>query len=181
MSTVRWPCIKPYSLKHTLKRAQQTLLPTPLIVAIPLMPTRVSNVSLQYTSKLRANSIAALTPFHKTASGDFWTSANSRNIRDMGYTYPELSNNPSNATLVASIKAQYSGPADVPVTNAKSKRQDPQPTKKTLYLAEAKLPLYGLDDGAGGGSPYNLLVFLGNVSSHSAEWLLTLPRNTSKL
>jgi len=89
----------------------------------------------------------------------------------MGYTYPELSNNPSNATLVASIKAQYSGPADVPVTNAKSKRQDPQPTKKTLYLAEAKLPLYGLDDGAGGGSPYNLLVFLGNVSSHSAEWL----------
>lgn len=111
----------------------------------------------------------ALTPFHKNAAGDFWTSTSSRNIRDMGYTYPELANNPSNATLVASIKAQYSGLADVPVTNtkAKAKRED---SKKELYLAEVNLPTYGLDDGNGGAAPYNVLIFLGNVGNDAKEW-----------
>jgi len=90
----------------------------------------------------------------------------------MGYTYPELVGNPSNATIVASIKAQYSGPPDVPVTSSKAKtrRQDTAPTKKTLYLAEVNIPLYGLDDGRGGASPYNVAVFVGEVGNNVKEW-----------
>lgn len=119
---------------------------------------------------------SALTPFHKNVAGDFWTSTAARNIRDQGYTYPELVNNPSNATLVASIKAQYSGPSNVSVSvtvpKLESKRQDGNATarEKTLYLAEVKLPVYGLDDGKGGASAYCVLLFLGAVSSDAKTW-----------
>ncbi|KAJ4295586.1 hypothetical protein N0V90_007599 [Kalmusia sp. IMI 367209] len=114
-----------------------------------------------------------LTPFHKNAAGDFWTSTSARNIRDMGYTYPELANNPSNATLVASVRAQYSGPADVSVTSTKSRRtieRDTVPVTKTLYLAEITLPSYALDNGVGGGAPYNVLLFLGDFPANVKEW-----------
>lgn len=109
-----------------------------------------------------------LTPFHRNAAGDWWTSENSKNIGDMGYTYPELANNPPNATLVANIKAQYS---DAP-TAAKTKRQDDSaPKKGVVYLAEVKIPLYGLDNGEHGSSPFNVLVFVGDVPSEAKEWL----------
>ncbi|KAF2690201.1 Di-copper centre-containing protein [Lentithecium fluviatile CBS 122367] len=122
---------------------------------------------------LDANS--ALTPFHKNAAGDFWTSAAAREIRTQGYTYPELANNPSNATLVKTIKDLYSGPADVPVTATKTvrntKRQGSEPTEKELYLAEIKLPTCGLDDGQGGGAPYSVLIFLGDVGNDAKDWI----------
>ena len=91
----------------------------------------------------------------------------------MGYTYPELADSPSNATLVASIKAQYSGPADVPVTSTKARRtiiRDTAPVTKELYLAEITLPSYALDNGVGGGAPYNVLIFLGDVPADVKEW-----------
>jgi tyrosinase len=115
----------------------------------------------------------ALTPFHNNAAGDFWTSNSARNITDLGYTYPELANSPSNATIVASIKAQYSGPSDVLVTNTKSNRisqLDTSPAKKELYLADISLPAYGLDNGEGGGAPYNVLLFLGDAPSDVKDW-----------
>ena len=31
-----------------------------------------------------------LRPFHKNASGDYWTSADAREVTSLGYTYPEL-------------------------------------------------------------------------------------------
>jgi tyrosinase len=114
----------------------------------------------------------ALTPFHRNAQGDFWTSANSRNIRDMGYTYPELASNPSNATLVASIKAQYSDAASSKVT---ATRQDTSaaeaPSKGRIYLAEVHLPVFGFADGQGSSQPYNVLLFLGDVPADPKEWL----------
>ncbi|KAL1594638.1 hypothetical protein SLS60_010399 [Paraconiothyrium brasiliense] len=115
----------------------------------------------------------ALTPFHKNAAGDFWTSNLARNIQDLGYTYPELANSPTNATLVASIKAQYSGPSDVLVTTNNAKRmseRETTPATKELYLAEINLPSYGLDNGVGGGAPYNVLLFLGDVPSDVKDW-----------
>ncbi|KAF1952540.1 Di-copper centre-containing protein [Byssothecium circinans] len=113
---------------------------------------------------------SALTPFHKNAAGDFWTSTSISNIRDLGYTYPELANNPPNATIVASIKAQYSGPPNVLVSTSKAKRQAPVPATKELYLAEVKVPLYGLDDGDNGAAPYNVLLFLGEPKGNSKQW-----------
>ncbi|KAF2123203.1 common central domain of tyrosinase-domain-containing protein [Lophiotrema nucula] len=114
---------------------------------------------------------SGLTPFHKNAAGDFWSSTDARSIQNMGYTYPELVRNPPNATLVASIKAQYSGPADVPVTAPKSaKRDDKNATTTELYLAQVNLPLYGLDNGVGGASAYDVLVFVGDVSGSPKNW-----------
>lgn len=143
---------------------------TPLTRAIPSAQTLVSNHAFAVGTPLTTN--VALTPFHKNANGDFWTSADVRNIQDLSYTYPELVNNPSNATLVASIKAQYSGPSDVLVTAAKkTKRQEGASKTAELYLAEVTVPLYGLDNGEGGASPYDVLVFLGEVSSEPKEWM----------
>lgn len=116
---------------------------------------------------------SALTPFHKNTAGDFWTSNSARSIADLGYTYPELANNPTNATVVASIKAQYSGPSDVLVTKSAAKRvssHNTSPAIKELYLAEIDLPSYGLDNGIGGGAPYNVLLFLGDVPSDAKAW-----------
>ncbi|KAF2277714.1 Di-copper centre-containing protein [Westerdykella ornata] len=111
-----------------------------------------------------------LTPFHKNAQGDFWTSANSRNIRDMGYTYPELASNPSNATLIASIKSQYQDVVTLKTT--KSKRADaPVPTNGTLYLAQITFPVFGFPDGKGSSQPYNILTFLGEVPEDPKKWL----------
>ncbi|OAG12345.1 Di-copper centre-containing protein [Paraphaeosphaeria sporulosa] len=114
-----------------------------------------------------------LTPFHKNAAGDFWTSNSARSITDLGYTYPELANSPTNATIVASIKAQYSGPSDVLVTTSKARRvlqRETTPALKELYLAEINLPSYGLDNGIGGAAPYNVLLFLGEVPSDVQDW-----------
>jgi tyrosinase len=95
----------------------------------------------------------------------------------MGYTYPELANNPSNETLVASIKAQYSGPANVSVpvvsTERAIKRQSSSSIEKTIYLAETKLPTYGLQDGEGSASAYSVLIFLGGVGTDAATWAIS--------
>ncbi|KAH7109433.1 hypothetical protein B0J11DRAFT_601627 [Dendryphion nanum] len=48
-----------------------------------------------------------LTPFHRNKAGDFWTSNLVRDIKTLGYTYPELLNNPSNDTIKANIKNLY--------------------------------------------------------------------------
>lgn len=90
----------------------------------------------------------------------------------MGYTYPELASNPSNASLINTIKSLYSGPADgSTTTKSKSKRQDSTPTKGIVYLAEVKLPIYGLKTEEGGSAPYNVLIFLGDVPSNPKDWL----------
>jgi tyrosinase len=131
------------------------------------------HVSVAIRENLRLlMAFVALTPFHKNVAGDFWTSNSARNIRDMGYTYPELVNNPSNATLVASIKAQYSGPANVSVTSTKSSRVSKfsGATTKKLYLVDIVLPIGGLDNGVGGSAPYNVLLFLGDVPSDADTW-----------
>ncbi|KAF2733977.1 Di-copper centre-containing protein [Polyplosphaeria fusca] len=114
-----------------------------------------------------------LKPFHKNSAGAFWTSADVRNISKLSYTYPELVGSPSNATLVASIKKQYSGPADVPVSASKHRRQDAGPTTKELYLAQVTYPVYGLDNEVGGSSPYEVSVFVGDVPNDPKDWIKT--------
>jgi len=114
-------------------------------------------------------------PFHRTTAGAFWTSRATRNIHTQGYTYPELFNNPSNATLIANIKAQYSGPSNVLVTSMKPQiiaKQCSNTTaqEKTLYFAEVQLPMYGLDNGKGGSLGYSVLVFVGNVNDDARKW-----------
>ncbi|KAF2657265.1 Di-copper centre-containing protein, partial [Lophiostoma macrostomum CBS 122681] len=108
-----------------------------------------------------------LTPFHRNKEGDFWTSAKSRNVEDMGYTYPELAGNPDNATLVANVKALYAGSATGSSTR---KERRARKGNAMVYLAKVTLPLYGLANGEGGSSPYDVLIFLGDVPSDAAAW-----------
>lgn len=52
----------------------------------------------------------ALTPFHATASGSFWTTNSARNVSAFGYTYPEFVNGSSTAKI-RSIVNQLYGPS----------------------------------------------------------------------
>jgi len=124
------------------------------------MLIQVSIKHLPYGKTFILTLTAALTPFHKNKAGDFWTPASSRNITDLGYTYPELANSPSNETLIATLVRDYSGPATG--GSAKVKRQEQNSTTYQAYLADAQLP--------GTGSPYSLYVFLGDVNGEAADW-----------
>ncbi|KAJ4298888.1 hypothetical protein N0V90_004131 [Kalmusia sp. IMI 367209] len=103
--------------------------------------------------------IAALTPFHKTASGEWWTSANSRNIADLGYTYPELADNPSNETLISRINALYRD-SDLAATSMKLNAS----TKDIEYIVQVEMPTTG-------SFSYNVVLFLGEVGDDPSKWL----------
>lgn len=109
-----------------------------------------------------------LTPFHRNAAGDFWTSRNSRNINDFGYTYPDFADNPSNATLITRVREQYQ---TTTTTTTKSKRQSNSTVTETVYSADIHYPAFGLTDGNGGSLGYNILLFLGDITEKdSGKW-----------
>ncbi|KAF2272084.1 Di-copper centre-containing protein [Westerdykella ornata] len=113
--------------------------------------------TIKLNDSLAANS--PLTPFHMNTAGDFWTAAKARDIRQMGYTYPELASNPSNATLVTEVIRLYSEGSNGGARRAK--RED-VPEASQVYLAQAELP--------SGGSPYSIYVFLGEVTDNAVTW-----------
>ncbi|KAF2008582.1 Di-copper centre-containing protein [Aaosphaeria arxii CBS 175.79] len=114
-----------------------------------------------------------LTPFHRNADGDFWTSALVRDTAVLGYTYPELIGSPSNETLIANVTSQYgAATSTAAVTSNKRQATGNETTTTTLYLADVSFPVYGLS-AEGGSSPYNVLVFLGDVDAEPAEWLFS--------
>jgi tyrosinase len=94
------------------------------------------------------------------SEGDFWTPSHARYIEELGYTYPELANNPSNETLIAMLIRDYSGPKDGSPAS-KVKRQE-QNTTSQAYIADTQLPSTG--------TPYSLYLFLGEVTGEAAEW-----------
>jgi tyrosinase len=122
-----------------------------------------------------------LKPFHRKGGG-FWTSKGARSTRSFHYTYPELADNPSQATLRARINRLYGGAVGV------SKSAEP-PTKRAIaetlntvpdvpvmlniesgdivysYTAEIMMPK--TFNGAG----YNVLLFLGAPSDDASAWL----------
>jgi tyrosinase len=114
------------------------------------------------------NSTSPLTPFHKNAAGTFYNSDNVRNIRNLGYTYPELANSPSHSTLIATVNKLYGGSATVPVTT--TSRVASTEKASTRYFVQVDLPAYGLDDGEDGSLAYNVLVFAGDVDSNAKAW-----------
>ncbi|KAF2449222.1 Di-copper centre-containing protein [Karstenula rhodostoma CBS 690.94] len=78
----------------------QTIFPGTYIVSCV---ANTLTYALSIGDQLDASS--PLKPFHKNAAGDFLTSNSARSIADFGYTYPELTNSPTNATIISSIKA----------------------------------------------------------------------------
>ena len=87
----------------------------------------------------------------------------------MGYTYPELVGTPTRAQLVSYVNKAYGGPHTVvPV----AKRQEPKPSASKSYTTRVEIANVGL--------PYNVNVFLGNVSGEAGEWA-GLPSYAGKL
>lgn len=100
-----------------------------------------------------------LHPFHSNTAGQFWTSAGIRNIATFSYTYPELVGTPTKAQLVSYVSKAYSGPHTVvPV----AKRQEAKPSALKSYAASVQISNVGI--------PYNVDLFLGNVSGPVGDW-----------
>jgi tyrosinase len=109
-----------------------------------------------------------LAPFHMNALGDMWTSTTSRNWTSFGYTYPELENNPSNATLTSSINQLYKPQTQglnntnitIPATDGNNTNVT---TQATDYLCEVKMP-------TDIKISYSVRVFLGEPSTNPVDW-----------
>jgi len=101
-----------------------------------------------------------LTPFHKDTTGTFFTSNDVRNTTSLGYSYPELINNPSNNTLKATIANLYAGP---PATSF-NRRQASKATLARDYLVKIELPWSAIN------GTYSVGVFLGKTETAPADW-----------
>jgi tyrosinase len=114
------------------------------------------------------NSTTPLTPFHKDAAGTFWNSDHSRYIKNLGYTYPELANNPSHSSLISTVKKLYAGSATSSVSsNFRLTSAEESPRK---YFVQVKLPAYGFHDDKDGSLAYNVLLFAGDVGNDAKKW-----------
>lgn len=126
-----------------------------------------------------------LTPFHRNAQGQFWTSNSARTTTVFGYTYPELQGNPSEAQLRARINQLY-GPQAAGVSRTvapdakkiKAKRSpvldeisvdinlDITPGQTLYeYVAQVVMPLNPL------GGTYSVAVFLGEYEPNPLTWM----------
>jgi len=109
-----------------------------------------------------------LAPFHMNALGDMWTSTTSRNWTSFGYTYPEVANNPDNATLTSSINQLYRSKnqglsnvnATYPVPGGNATNVTAQATD---WLCQVNLP-------TDIKISYSVRAFLGDPSSNPVDW-----------
>ncbi|EDU40857.1 tyrosinase [Pyrenophora tritici-repentis Pt-1C-BFP] len=109
-----------------------------------------------------------LAPFHMNALGDMWTSTTSRNWTSFGYTYPEVANNPDNATLTSSINRLYKpktqGLSNInathPVPGGNSTNATAQATD---WLCQVNLP-------TDIKISYSVRAFLGEPSTNPVDW-----------
>lgn len=116
-----------------------------------------------------------LYPFHTSPDGTFWTSATAANWRNFGYTYPEIVDEPSNATVRATINKLYGdGQAATTTSTARSDSGEGVVSKRDVagktYLAAIEAPLMALD------GPYQVQVWLGTPGPAS---LLALGADSS--
>jgi tyrosinase len=121
-----------------------------------------------------------LTPFHRDAQGTFWTSNSARQVGAFGYTYPEIQDNPSDATLRSRINDLY-GPQAAGISPAiaqGAKKRSPVldtdvaipldiTPGETLheYVASVTMPLNPL------GATYSLALFLGPFVKDPTTWM----------
>jgi tyrosinase len=109
-----------------------------------------------------------LAPFHMNALGDMWTATTSRNWTSFGYTYPEVANNPSNATLTSSInhlyKSQTQGLSD---TNATIPAPGGSTNNRTAQAIDWQCEVNMPTDIK---ISYSVRAFLGEPSSNPIDW-----------
>lgn len=74
------------------------------------------------------NANSPLTPFHKNAAGDFWTTNDVKNTNVFHYTYPEFVNTSGTKAAIASIVNKLYGPqATAPAGSTKKRNAAPEP------------------------------------------------------
>jgi tyrosinase len=95
-----------------------------------------------------------LTPFHRNAQGEFWTSNLVRDITKLGYTYPELVGNPSNETLVANIKALYDDGAVSRLEGLSKRQENGEKTSRDWNVHVELVPGYTTSVFLGGDAGY---------------------------
>ena len=130
-----------------------------------------------------------LKPFHKDAGGAFWTSSSVRDVKTLGYTYPELQNGGSPASVKQALNKLYGTSAG----RSLRRRTEAKRTAGTLKeLGDSimkafrrSLPSTYEDDAASTytewianlrvaqdalGSTFFIYVFLGDFKADAACW-----------
>ncbi|KAA8567299.1 hypothetical protein MFRU_007g03280 [Monilinia fructicola] len=100
-----------------------------------------------------------LTPFHQDTNGNFFSSADVRNVESLGYSYPEIINHPDNTTLKQNIAALYTGSSA-----SFKKRQAATPSLPRDYIVKIDLPWTALN------GTYSVAVFLGKSNAKPDGW-----------
>lgn len=144
-------CSRPRMWSHVLRNRSHGRLN--MVISLTLSP-----VSSLPCAILTNWPNVALTPFHRTASGEWWTSANSRNTWDLGYTYPELLDGPTNETLISRINELY---RDSRLASQSKSIQEP--TSDVEYMVRIAMPVSS-------ETSYNVVLFLGEVDNEAAKW-----------
>ncbi|KAG9189971.1 tyrosinase [Alternaria panax] len=109
-----------------------------------------------------------LAPFHMNALGDMWTATTSRNWTSFGYTYPEVAENPNNATLTSSInhlyKSRTQGLSDTNATmQAPGGSTNNRIAQATDWQCEVNMP-------TDIKISYSVRAFLGEPSPNPLDW-----------
>jgi tyrosinase len=137
-----------------------------------------------------------LTPFHKNAAGDFWTTTQLRDWKVLKYTYPEFANSDGSKGAIASYVNKLYGPSATATAGSSKRNAIPQsqvgggsPTSSAVPSATADATPLKADNGstyqyvanietnrfALGGS-YNIYLYNGAPSSEDPVQLLLDPK-----
>lgn len=73
------------------------------------------------------NANSPLTPFHRNANGDFWTTNLVRNWWQFGYTYPEYQNSDGSKGAIQSIVNKLYGPSATATAGTSKRTAIPEP------------------------------------------------------
>lgn len=109
-----------------------------------------------------------LAPFHKDASGDFWTSNTVRSTEIFGYAYPETAQNSGNNVteqVIVAINTLY-GPSATALTRRKSRRQELAPVVglRMEWIANIRVQKYALN------APFFVHIFVGPFNPDPFSW-----------
>ena len=84
------------------------------------------------------NGNSPLTPFHRNANGDFWTTNLVRSWWTFGYTYPEYRNSDGSKGAIQSIVNKLYGPSATATAGTVRRTAEPEPLPQTTTLPEAQ-------------------------------------------
>ena len=127
-----------------------------------------------------------LTPFHKDASGNFWTTNEVRHTNTFHYTYPEFADSDGSKKAIASYVNKLYGPSATATAGSSKRTALPEPVVASAliqardptplvasngslfqYVANIRTPRYALN------GTYNIYLFnSGPTSEDPASWIL---------